>query len=118
MLSDAGAKITPASPLGGQPPVDRSRLSCPGYLSPCQGRERQALISGRQVTGYTNTEEAAAGLTGVVPFLVGNMLLANGGIYSKGSDWTSHVVIDGKLVTGQSPASPKGVGEALVRMLA
>lgn len=75
------------------------------------------LVSGRHVTGFTNTEEAAAGLTDVVPFLVEDMLVANGGAYSKGSDWASHVVVDGRLVTGQNPASSKDAAEALLKML-
>ena len=54
----------------------------------------------------------------MVPFLVEDMLVSNGGIYSKGADWTSHVVIDGKLVTGQNPASSKGAAEALLKLLA
>jgi putative intracellular protease/amidase len=75
------------------------------------------FVSGRNVTGFTNTEEAAAGLTDVVPFLVEDMLVANGGAYSKGPDWASHVVVDGKLVTGQNPASSKDAAKALLKML-
>ena len=69
------------------------------------------------MTGFTNTEEAAAGLTDVVPFLVEDMLVSNGGVYSKGDDWASHVVADGNLVTGQNPASSKGAAEALLKLL-
>lgn len=76
------------------------------------------LVSGRNVTGFTNTEEAAAGLTDVVPFLVEDMLVANGGVYSKGADWASHVVVDGDLITGQNPASSKQAALALVARLA
>lgn len=76
------------------------------------------LVSGRNVTGFTNTEEAAQGLTDVVPFLVEDMLVANGAFYSKGADWSSHVVVDGKLVTGQNPASSKAAAEALVKLIA
>ena len=76
------------------------------------------LVSGRNVTGFTNTEEAAAGLTDVVPFLVQDMRVANGGIYSKATDWASHVVLDGKLITGQNPASSKEAALALATLLA
>lgn len=76
------------------------------------------LVSGRNVTGFTNSEEAAAGLTDVVPFQVENMLVANEAVYSKGADWASHVVVDGKLVTGQNPASSKEAALALVTLLA
>ncbi|MFN4068802.1 MAG: type 1 glutamine amidotransferase domain-containing protein, partial [Brevundimonas aurantiaca] len=67
--------------------------------------------------GFTNTEEEAVGLTAVVPFLVENVLSANGGDYSRGPDWGSHVVVDGKLVTGQNPASSRDAAEALLQLL-
>ena len=192
VLSDAGAKITLASPKGGQPPLDpssdapdaqtddtrrfkgdaaaRAALAAteklasldmnafdavfyPGGHGPlwdlaedpvsihlleyfaAGGRPIAAvchapaifrhtkvangkpLVSGRNVTGFTNTEEAEAGLTDVVPFLVEDMLVKNGGIYSKGADWALHVVVDGNLVTGQNPASSKGAAEALLKLL-
>jgi putative intracellular protease/amidase len=69
------------------------------------------------VTGFTNTEEAAVGLTDVVPFLVEDMLTANGGLYEKGEDWGSHVVVDGKLVTGQNPASSDAAAHELLKLL-
>ena len=75
------------------------------------------LVSGRKVTGFTNTEEAAVGLTDTVPFLVEDMLKANGGQYEKGADWGSHVVTDGKLVTGQNPASSEEAARALLKLL-
>ena len=75
------------------------------------------LVSGKLVTGFTNTEEEAVGLTKIVPFLVGDALKANGGVYSKGPDWSSYVRIDGTLITGQNPASSTEAAEALVRML-
>lgn len=90
----------------------------PAIFRHTKGADGKPLVSGRNVTGFTNTEEAAAGLTKVVPFLVEDMLIANGGIYSKGADWASHVVVDGKLVTGQNPASSKAAAEALLKMLA
>ncbi len=60
------------------------------------------------MTGFSNSEEAAVGLTGVVPFLVEDMLKRNGGAYSKGEDWQPYVRIDGNLVTGQNPKSSEG----------
>lgn len=192
VLSDAGAKITLASPQGGQPPLDpksdapdaqtddtrrfkgdataRAALAAtvklssldmnafdavfysgghgplwdladdpasihlleyfaaggrpiaavchaPAIFRHTKGANGKPLVSGRNVTGFTNTEEAAAGLTDVVPFLVEDMLVKNGGIYSKGVDWASHVVVDGNLVTGQNPASSKEAAEALLKLL-
>ena len=75
------------------------------------------LVSGRNVTGFTNTEEQAAGLTDVVPFLVEDMLKANGGVYTKAGDYASHVVVDGMLVTGQNPASSTEAAKALLTLL-
>ncbi len=75
------------------------------------------LVRGKKVAGFTNTEEAAVGLTEAVPFLVEDMLKQNGGIYSKADNFQSHVVTDGNLVTGQNPASSKGVAAAVVNLL-
>ena len=90
----------------------------PAIFRHTKGTDGKPFVSGRHVTGFTNTEEAAAGLTDVVPFLVEDMLVANGGAYSKAADWESHVVVDGKLVTGQNPASSKEAAEALLKLLA
>jgi len=69
------------------------------------------------VTGCSNTEEEAVGLTDVVPFLVEDMLIAQNGIYSKGDNWSEHVVQDGNLITGQNPASSEKVAELLLKEL-
>jgi putative intracellular protease/amidase len=191
-LRDAGAEITLASPMGGQPPLDptsdepdaqtadtrrfrgdttaqaelaaTARLSdldtggfdavfypgghgplwdlaedpdsirlievfaasgrpiaavchAPAIFRHARGVDGTPLVSGRTVTGFANTEEEAAGLTDVVPFLVQDMLVANGGVYSKGADWASHVVVDGKLVTGQNPASSRRAADELLTLL-
>ena len=78
----------------------------------------QPLVSGKSVTGFTNTEEAAVQLTDIVPFLVEDMLTANGGKYSKADDWQAHVVTDGLLITGQNPASSGPAAQALLKLLA
>jgi putative intracellular protease/amidase len=67
------------------------------------------LVQGKSVTGFSNSEEAAVGLTEAVPFLVEDMLKQNGGNYSKGPDWQPYVSIDGNLVTGQNAKSSEGV---------
>lgn len=77
----------------------------------------EPLVSGRRVTGFTNTEEAAVGLTDVVPFLLEDMLKSCGGQYEKGADWASFVVVDGTLITGQNPASSKEAALELLRLL-
>ncbi|PJF10644.1 type 1 glutamine amidotransferase domain-containing protein [Pseudorhodobacter sp. MZDSW-24AT] len=75
------------------------------------------LVAGKKVTGFTNTEEDGVGLTDVVPFLVEDMLKNNGGAYEKGADWASFVVVDGKLVTGQNPASSEDAAHKLLSLL-
>lgn len=89
----------------------------PGVLKDVKGADGESLVKGRAVTGFTNSEEEAVGLTEVVPFLVEDMLAANGGRYSKGADWSSYVLTDGALVTGQNPASSREAAEALLKLL-
>ncbi|MBB6367622.1 putative intracellular protease/amidase [Xanthomonas sacchari] len=89
----------------------------PGVLRRVTAADGTPLVKGRRVTGFTNGEEAAVGLTEVVPFLVEDELQRLGGDYSKGADWGVHVVEDGRLVTGQNPASSEAAAEALLGML-
>lgn len=90
----------------------------PGVLKNVKAPDGHPAVKGKQVTGFTNSEEAAVGLTDVVPFLVEDMLKAKGGAYSKGADWSSHVVEDGHLITGQNPASSEAAAKALLARLA
>jgi putative intracellular protease/amidase len=64
----------------------------------------KSIIEGRNVTGFSNSEERAAHGDGIVPFLVEDELRRLGGHYASGPDWTSNVVVDGRLITGQNPA--------------
>ena len=191
VFKDAGAAVTLASPLGGQPPLDPSSdtatartdatqrfkndaaaqialantlklrdmkaadfdaVFCPGGHGPlwdlaenthsmtmiktmlssgkpvglvCHapaalrhviGSDGNAIVKGKSVTGFSNTEEKAAGLLEVVPFLVEDMLKQNGGHYSKADDWLPFVVTDGLLVTGQNPASSAPAATALLTL--
>jgi putative intracellular protease/amidase len=75
------------------------------------------LVKGKKLTGFTNEEEAAVGLTKVVPFLLEDALKANGAIYSKGENWAPYAVEDGLLITGQNPASSKLVAQKLLEKL-
>ncbi len=74
----------------------------------------RSLVHGKNVTGFTNSEEEAVGLTDVVPFLVEDMLKSRGGKFSKADDWQPYVVVDGNLVTGQNPASSEEAAETLL----
>jgi len=193
VLADAGANITIASPLGGQPPVDPKseapeaqtpatarfykdvevitavanslKLSdvnqadydavfypgghgplwdlandersiqliedfytakkpiafvchAPAALIKAKTKNGTHIIDGKKITGFSNTEEEAVGLTNVVPFLLETELKKLGAHYSKGPDWGSFVIDDGLLITGQNPASSPDVAKLLLKTLA
>ena len=88
----------------------------PGVLKDVKVNE-EYLVKGKKLTGFSNTEEAAVGLTNVVPFLLEEVLQANGGIYSKTENWQPYAVEDGLLITGQNPASSKLVAQKLIEKL-
>lgn len=89
----------------------------PGVLRHAKKPDGTPLVQGKKVTGFTNTEEEAVGLTKVVPFLVEDELKAKGGIFSKTDDWGVHVVTDGLLITGQNPASSGPGAKVLLEAL-
>lgn len=90
----------------------------PSVLRHPKTPEGAPVVKGKAVTGFTNTEEQAVGLTQVVPFLVEDMLKQNGARYSKLADWQPYVVTDGLLITGQNPASSEPAAKALLEKLA
>lgn len=75
------------------------------------------LVNGKKVTGFSNSEEDAVGLSDVVPFLLEDALKEHGGHYEKGDDWASFVVEDGLLITGQNPASSEDTAKHLLKKL-
>ncbi len=89
----------------------------PGVLRHVEDAEGRSIVEGKTVTGFSNSEEDAVGLTEIVPFLVEDMLKENGGKYSKAEDWQVHVKEDGLLITGQNPASSAATAEALLKRL-
>lgn len=89
----------------------------PGVLRRVRTAAGIPLVRGRNVTGFTNGEEAAVQLTEVVPFLIENEFIALGARYTKGADWAPYVVTDGRLVTGQNPASSEAAARALLALL-
>jgi putative intracellular protease/amidase len=89
----------------------------PAVFKNTKGNDGNALVNGKKVTCFSNTEEAAVQLTDIVPFLVEDMLQANGGIFSKLEDWQPYAVEDGLLITGQNPASSELVAEMLLKKL-
>jgi len=89
----------------------------PGVLRHVKNADGTPLVQGRQVTGFTNSEEEAVGLTDIVPFLVEDELKAQGGVFSRTDDWGVHVVTDGLLTTGQNPASSEAAAKVLLEKL-
>jgi len=90
----------------------------PGALIAARAADGKPLVAGRKVTGFSNSEEDAVGLSAVVPFLIEDEFTRLGGNYSKGPDWAPYVLSDGHLVTGQNPASSEAVAKALLAQLA
>lgn len=90
----------------------------PAVFRHTQSRDGSPLVQGKSVTGFTNTEEEAVGLTKVVPFLVEEMLKKNHGKYSKVRDWQPYTVTDGRLITGQNPASSEAAAKVVLDQLA
>jgi putative intracellular protease/amidase len=76
------------------------------------------LIKGKRVTGFTNGEEQEMHLTNVVPFLVEDELMRLGATFEKRADWQPFSIIDGRLITGQNPASSSLAAQNLVNLLA
>jgi putative intracellular protease/amidase len=89
----------------------------PAALVNVRGKDGDYLVKGKRVTGFTDAEEEAVGLASTVPFLLEDRLSERGAIFREGPDWASHVEVDGKLVTGQNPASAGPAAEALLKLL-
>ena len=89
----------------------------PSVLLNVKDEDGNFLIKRKKVTGFSNTEEVAVKLDKVVPFMLEDELKNKGGIYSKKDDWSSYVVKDGLLITGQNPQSSEAVAKELLAVL-
>lgn len=89
----------------------------PSVLLNVKDEDGNYLIQGKKVTGFSNTEEVTVKLDEIVPFMLEDELKTKGGIYSKKEDWTSYVITDGLLITGQNPQSSEGVAKELLNLL-
>ncbi|WP_276496364.1 type 1 glutamine amidotransferase domain-containing protein [Pontibacter litorisediminis] len=89
----------------------------PAVFARVKNEEGEPLVKGKNVTGFTNSEEEAVQLTDVVPFLVEEKMKELGANYSKKDDWQPYVVRDGLLITGQNPASSEGAAQELLKLL-
>jgi len=90
----------------------------PAALKNVKNADGTPLVQGKSVTGFSNSEEDAVGLSDIVPFMLEDTLKEQGGAYSRGDDWAVHVVEDGLLITGQNPASSEEAAERLLAKLA
>lgn len=90
----------------------------PAVLKNVTAPEGKPIVEGRRVTGFTNEEEEAVGLTDVVPFLLEDVLKQQGASFSKAGMFEPHVVMDGLLITGQNPPSSEQTAETLLEKLA
>ncbi len=86
----------------------------PAVFRHAKAPDGTALIKGKSVTGFTNSEEDAVQLSDIVPFLLEDELKAIGANYTKGDDWQPYVVTDGNLITGQNPASSELVAKTML----
>lgn len=80
-------------------------------------KDGKPLVAGKKVTGFTNDEEKAVGLEKVVPLLIEDEFTKQGGLYERADMWASHAVVDGKLVTGQNPASSDAAADEVIKLL-
>ena len=89
----------------------------PAVLLKARDPNGDPLVKGKQVTGFSNSEEAAVDLVDVVPYLLEDQLIAMGGKYQKVEDWNSLAIVDGLVITGQNPGSSAAVADALIKAL-
>jgi putative intracellular protease/amidase len=89
----------------------------PGVLIKVKDANGEPIVKGKDVTGFSNSEEEAVKLTDVVPFLLEDEFKKLGGRYSKGADWSSYVKKDGLLITGQNPGSSEEAANVLLKTL-
>jgi len=89
----------------------------PGVLLKVRLPNGDPLVKGKEVTGFSDTEEEAVQLTKIVPFLLEDEFKKLGAHYSKGPDWGSYVKVDGLLITGQNPGSSEAAANELIHIL-
>ncbi len=89
----------------------------PAALIKVKALNGEPLVKGKEITGFSNTEEEGVKLTDVVPFLLEDEIKKLGGKYSKGEDWDSYTQQDGLLITGQNPASSEAAAKLLLKTL-
>ena len=89
----------------------------PAGLLPIKLEDGSVFVKGRKLTSFTNPEEFANGTAEIVPFLLETALENEGALFQEGTQWSDHVVVDGRLITGQNPMSALSLGKALLKAL-
>lgn len=89
----------------------------PAGLLPVTLKDGSSILEGKSVTAFTRDEEVAYGTISKIPFVLEEALLSKAGKFIKVAPWGEHVITDGRLITGQNPASAHGVGAAMVKVL-
>ncbi|MGL4933237.1 MAG: type 1 glutamine amidotransferase domain-containing protein [Aeromonas sp.] len=116
-LAESPASIALIEQAIGQGKPVAAVCHAPAVLRHTKDNNGAPLVHGKRVTGFSNSEEDAVGLTEIVPFLIEEMLKENGADYHCAADWQSHVEQDGLLITGQNPASSDATAHALLGAL-
>ncbi|RUS70319.1 hypothetical protein EGW08_021916 [Elysia chlorotica] len=107
-LVGAGFEMDSVSPKGGKTPIVS--------LVPVR-INGEPIVKGRKLTSFSNAEEDSMQLSSLMPFMLETRLKEQGAQYTAATPWQKHVVVDGKLVTGQNPNSAAGVGQAIIQLL-
>lgn len=89
----------------------------PAVFLKAETAQGEPLLKGRKVTAFSNSEEQAVGLADTVPYLLEDELQKQGASYHRADNWASHVVVDGRMITGQNPASSAATAEAVIAAL-
>ncbi|BDW89130.1 dimethylallyltransferase [Thalassospira tepidiphila] len=89
----------------------------PAALVNAKTPDGKPLVSGKRVTSFTNDEEKAVGLENVVPLSIEDEFKKHGATFERGDNWASYAVVDGKLVTGQNPASSDATADEVIKLL-
>lgn len=89
----------------------------PACFIGAKGENGKPLVKGKRLCCFTDMEETMVGLENTVPFLLESRLRELGAVFNAGPDFEPHVIVDGRLVTGQNPASSRPVADAVLALL-
>jgi putative intracellular protease/amidase len=114
--SEEAARFLSAAWNGGK--VVASVCHGPAAFVEVRDADGEHLVKGRTVSAFTDSEERGVGLDGAVPFLLESRLRDQGAVFESAADWQPHAVADGRLITGQNPASSAPAAKLVLEALA